>query len=448
LDKRAEAMRSSLADEIKGFGDKFDDDNAWSQNRQITDVSLELASPSNIIAMIEKCLADLTALQKNGITETSVVETVSKYSIFLKNLFAVPRKEDVRFGTSEDEPSWNKREVSMRVKNIVDRFKGKVSNDLFEAEGCRELEMQWRQAQEGVQKVETRVSAEMKMKARLKMSTIGSSHKLFDTSTQDQNNEDDDLAEQFDVLSLNEEDLDNNAEEGTIVIFDEAGCIPSFELLGLSRLGCEIEAILVVGDKHQLPPYDPGDGGKPRYDRSQGRQRQRQPQQSKKLRSLLDVSAVTVIKLTTQYRVPRDIADILNARIYNGNYRTPSDGRIPNQGLTFQHIPYSQDPRRKYVNPNEVRKVLELLREKVAASRSGNVSVMVLTPVSLDKMKRSEAKQPFCVVVGYIYAKDTQQLSSSSSLPFCSIRTSNERFSFSSNGLPSAHQSMSPKTES
>jgi hypothetical protein len=208
----------------------------------------------------------------------------------------------------------------MRVKNIVDRFKGKIKCDLFEAEGCRELEIQWRQAQEDLRKVETRVSNEMQAKARLKMSTIGSSHKLFDISTKDQNNEDDDLAEELDLLSLNEEDSDD-AKEGTIVIFDEAGCIPSFELLGLSRLGCEIDAILVVGDKHQLPPYNPDNSGKPRYDRSRGRQRQ-EPQ-PKKLSSILDVSAVAVIKLTIQYRVPRDIADILNARIYNGNYRTP-----------------------------------------------------------------------------------------------------------------------------
>ncbi len=120
----------------------------------------------------------------------------------------------------------------------------------------------------------------------------------------------------------------------------------------------------MVGDKHQLPPYNPDNSGKPRYDRSRGRQRQ-EPQ-SKKLSSILDVSAVTVIKLTIQYRVPRDIADILNARIYNGNYRTPSDRGIPNKGLTFQHIPNSQDPRRKYVNPNEVQQMLDLLRDKVA----------------------------------------------------------------------------------
>jgi hypothetical protein len=376
-------MRSSLADEVKGFGDKFDDDNAWSQHVHIQKnlIACELTSPSNIIASTEKCLADLLALQGSGITETSVADTVSKNSTLLVNLFAVPRTEVdiIRFGTSRDQPSWNKREVSMRVKNIVDRFKGKVRCELFEAEGCREVEMQWRQAQENRQKVETRVSDEMQAKARLKMSTIGSSHKLFAISTKDQNNEDDDLAEELDVLSLNEGD-EEDAKEGTIVIFDESGCIPSYELLGLSRLGCEIDAILVVGDKHQLPPFNPDNGGKPRFDRS-ARGRQRQEPQSKKLSSLLDVSAVTVIKLTTQYRVPRDIADILNARIYNGNYRTPSDRGIPNRGLTFQHIPYSQDPRRKYVNPNEVNQVLELLREKVAESRSGNVSVIVLTPV-------------------------------------------------------------------
>jgi hypothetical protein len=138
LEKRAEAMRSSLADEVKGFGEKFDDDNAWSQNRRILQnkvagVTGELTSPSNIIILIEECVADLTALQSGGISEASVVDTVGKNSTLLDNLFAVPRKVDVRFGTSGDEPSWNKWEVSMRVKDIVDRFKGKIKCDIFEA---------------------------------------------------------------------------------------------------------------------------------------------------------------------------------------------------------------------------------------------------------------------------------------------------------------------------
>jgi hypothetical protein len=41
----------------------------------------------------------------------------------------------------------------------------------------------------------------------------------------------------------------------TIVVFDEAGCIPSYELLGLSMLGHSISSLVCVGDK-KLPPYD------------------------------------------------------------------------------------------------------------------------------------------------------------------------------------------------
>jgi hypothetical protein len=100
LGKRAAAMRSSLADEVKGFDDKFDDDNAWSQNNRIllNHIAGELTSPSNIINLTEKCLVDLVALQSGGITEKSVTDTVRNNSTLLDNFFAVPRKKDVRFG--------------------------------------------------------------------------------------------------------------------------------------------------------------------------------------------------------------------------------------------------------------------------------------------------------------------------------------------------------------
>jgi hypothetical protein len=143
-------------------------------------------------------------------------------------------------------------------------------------------------------------------------------------------------------------------------------------------LGCNIDAVLVVGDIHQLAPYNPDDTGKPQFKRSRAKKHKKR--KSKKLNSILDVSNVTVVKLTTQYRVPRDIADILNARIYNGSYRT-SPRCVPNNGMAFKHVPLSIDPLRENVNPVEVAEVLVLLREKVAASRSGRVSVMVLTPV-------------------------------------------------------------------
>jgi hypothetical protein len=306
-------------------------------------------------------------------TEMAVEDTVGKNSTLLDNLFAIPREENVPFGTKE-EPSWNKNNVSMRTTDMINRLSTQAHSDLFEVESCRELEMQWRQAQENRQRVETRVEADMESQARLKMSTIGSSHKLFAESPKDQDGEEDELEDRLDSLSLDDRD------QGTIVIFDEAGCIPSFELLGLSRLGCNIDAILVVGDIHQLSPYNPDGTGKPQSKRS--RARKHKGRKSKNLNSILDVSDVTVVKLTMQYRVPRDIADILNARIYNGSYQT-YPRCVPNHGLAFKHVPLSIDPQRENINPVEVTEVLRLLRDKIAASRSGNLTVMVLTPVRL-----------------------------------------------------------------
>jgi hypothetical protein len=374
LYKRAEAMRASLADEIKGFGDKFDDDDAWAQHQIILKDPIpgELTTPSNIITSVERCLRDLVELASET-TEMAVVETVGKNSTLLDNLFAIPREEEVRFGTKE-EPSWNKKSVSARITDMINRLSTQAHSDLLEDKSCRELDMQWRQAQEHRQRIETRVEADMETQARLKMSTIGSSHKLCDESPKDQDAEEDELEDRLDSLSLDDH------KQGTIVIFDEAGCIPSFELLGLSRLGCNIDAILVVGDIHQLSPYNPDDTGKPQFKRS--RERKPKERKSKNLNSILDVSDVTVGKLTMQYRVPRDIADILNARIYNGSYQT-SPRCVPNHGLAFKHVPLAIDPQRENVNPVEIAEVLGLLRDKIAASRSGNLSVMVLTPVRL-----------------------------------------------------------------
>jgi hypothetical protein len=59
------------------------------------------------------------------------------------------------------------------------------------------------------------------------------------------------------------------------------------------------------------------------------------------VQSLLDVSQLTAgkgkIKLTTQYRVP-DIANLLNSRIYKGDYQTaPEQGTV--ERFSFVHIP-------------------------------------------------------------------------------------------------------------
>lgn len=63
--------------------------------------------------------------------------------------------------------------------------------------------------------------------------------------------------EDEDSLAMEVQDLGIHDAPGTVVMFNESGCIPSCELLGLTRLDSIIDAIVVVGDKHQLPLHDP-----------------------------------------------------------------------------------------------------------------------------------------------------------------------------------------------
>lgn len=141
------------------------------------------------------------------------------------------------------------------------------------------------------------------------------------------------MADIFGRLTLN--GSDSGFPKDTICIFDESGCIPAYELLGLSRLGRTINALVLVGDKHQLPPYDPMQGNR---DKKSGPTRNGQ-RGTKKILSLLDSSALTIgagtVMLTTQYRVPRDIAEMLNARVYRGQYNTCLTAKVPDSGLSF-----------------------------------------------------------------------------------------------------------------
>ena len=235
-----------------------------------------------------------------------------------------------------------------------------------------------------------RISQSLQAKARVHMCTIGSSHKL--PTRTDEDNESDDLVEQLERLSIDE--------QKTIAIFDEAGCIPSYELVGLSRLGRCINGIVAVGDKHQLPPYDPGQsfGTKRKTtNRMAGRYLRRGIDSfelsSPKIKSILDASKCSVdeetkIKLTTQYRVPRDIAGVLNARIYKGDYRTPQECRVPDKGLVFIDVPkvsrgLGGREDKRYVNHDEIDICLQLIRQ-IQREYDFSASIMFLTPVGID----------------------------------------------------------------
>ena len=96
---------------------------------------------------------------------------------------------------------------------------------------------------------------------------------------------------------------------------------------------------------------------------------------------MLDVIAIEKVKLTTQYRVPHDIANLLNDRIYRGDYKTAPTCKAPLKGFQFVDVPEEANRAggEQYVNNREIRECIRIL-EKL--HRDGSTSVMVLTPVS------------------------------------------------------------------
>ena len=247
----------------------------------------------------------------------------------------------IRPGSNRDNNKstpWDAKEATKRLRYVLDSFNGVLKLIIFSPRNAQDLYTERAAVDEEYKAVKSRLKNELPSLARLHMSTIGSSHRI---PTRNENNCDGDLVHTFGQLVLNdiEEDCESGPPIETICIFDESGCIPSYELLGLSRLGRPIKALILVGDKHQLPPYDPAQGRSvKRGDSFQSTTHNRQSKRDEKVQSLLDVSALTVdsgkIMLTLQYRVPRDIAEMLNSRIYRGNYVTPLNAKVPMSGMS------------------------------------------------------------------------------------------------------------------
>lgn len=370
----AKSMRSELADMIDEYGDKFGVQKAYNRARNIRGDDIDLSTPfvtigyvSNVVERLEKILPSLGGKVNEEETEDAILD----FSALLGGL--------VRIRTSTEKNSkkdtWDAKIATRMLSDIYKRFKRALKMDIFCEEKARALCDKIGQAQEEYRALYSRIEEEVPKQARLHMCTIGSSHKLPVSKKPD-------LAGAFGLMSFNECDdfEEEDLPKKTVVIFDEAGCIPSYELVGISRLGLDIEALVLVGDKHQLPPYD-ANQGRPSSQRLWGRYRQPKAR-VQKVQSLLDASALKLdtgkVMLTTQYRVPKDIADMLNVRVYNGKYKTCPNAGVPHFGLTVIDVPEDLNPRRKYVNSREVERGLKLA-DRLLLDDSIS-SVLIITP--------------------------------------------------------------------
>jgi len=323
----------------------------------------------------------------SSIQEDDVVQVVEQNSALLGPL-SLERSQHERA-----RKKWDRNVAIAKLQAVHDQFSALLVTPTFNEDDARTLQSRIREVEERYRRAEERLTRELPRMARLQMSTIGSSHKLLSStsSTEEANESDDDLMVDFQRLDLAESA--SSSSEKVIVIFDEAGCIPAYELLGLTRLESTIEALILVGDKEQLPPYQSSAISSSVHRRIQGNRyanrghrdfaRKKQPG----IKSMLDCSRLSLdlgekIKLTTQYRVPRDIAGILNDRVYNGDYKTDPSCGAPARGLHFVGVQADPEPRRKYVNKYEVKEVLDIIW------RHREEQVMVVTPVRLSNVVR------------------------------------------------------------
>jgi hypothetical protein len=340
----------------------------------------ELSTPTSILQTVSNAhkaivIADKAKGFASG-EECIIDDLVVDFSSILGGLFPVrskKEKEDYRWASY-------KTEVHSALHHITASFQTLLDSDAFSLNKIEAAQLAVRNSEQDATEAKRRIEEVLMSFPRVHLSTIGSSHKLPVVKEADE--DDDSLTASLAAMKLH----DGPQAKKTVVIFDEAGCIPMYEFLGLSRLGRLIVCLVCVGDKNQLPPYDPVSSGN--IDGQLGGSRQggkhkrgRPTASAETVKSLLDASQLTVtgkIKLTTQYRVPRDIANLLDARIYKGNYVTPVSCEVPLKGFHFVHVTGCQG-RKKYVNENEIRVCLELAESYL---REGCDSIMVLTPVS------------------------------------------------------------------
>ena len=387
---RARQMRTSLADLILNLKTLPEGGETHERSELIRkDEIPDFKYPFGVLTAAQGAYDDIgKLLADRQVTEESVEDLVVAHSSIISKVIPIREEE------KKSHHHWDWKRTRICLTDLHSGLNRILSEELFNGAIVQEMQSSERQAKETCRITEERLRVQLPRIARLHMSTIGSSHKL--PVAPEAVDEDDGIIDAMAGLKIDDggtvvcRDVPD-----TIVVFDESGCIPAYELLGLSRLGRNIVGMLLVGDKKQLPPYDPSQGrgvvtiasarntrGFSR--RNSGLARQSSHGDVEKIKSLLDVSVLTVddakIKLTTQYRVPRDISDLLNVRIYKGDYVTSPTCKAPAKGFHFIHVAMPSDrTASKYINEAEIESALDLVKQH---KREGYESIMILTPVS------------------------------------------------------------------
>ena len=353
--KLSKALRCELAEIVQSFEHQFNVDNAAICCNEIESNPTEFSSPIQIIDAVQQARLEIRSLLDEASEFAKSISEENAYNVVVRNSALLGRLIPIRADIERpDNPygPWDAKEATERLHFILFRFESALKHLIFDADNARAIFNEITAADEDYKALRDRLEYELPDRARLHMSTIASSFRIMNRAKNYGNSDSskkskvhDDLADTFGALELPLDD--NKPAKETICIFDESGCIPIHELLRLSILGRSIKSIIVVGDKSQLQPYDSSQGNS--YQPLRGTSANRDNRfgfasnsrwsRTEKLLSVLDASALTIhsgkVVLNTQYKIPKDIAAMLNKRVYRGQCKTCPNAKVPVTGWSI-----------------------------------------------------------------------------------------------------------------
>ena len=228
------------------FGRYFQEEFAVNRSSEVEKNRVELTTPLAIISAVEALVKDIKDLMAEikarglkTVEEESTGKLITNHNHFLGRLIPIRTEKEKE---QQGKRSWNAKEATKRLLYIYRHFVDALQHDMFSSDTASDLYEAKTKADEEYKALYKRLEIQLPGCARLLMCTIGSSHRL--PGDKKNSSIDDELAREFELLQLSDT---RELSKDTIVIFDEAGCIPAYELLGLTRLGRNIKALILVG---------------------------------------------------------------------------------------------------------------------------------------------------------------------------------------------------------
>lgn len=272
----------------------------------------------------------------------------------------------------------NKEEIEQKIKTITDFFKEYIYNliDIFLMcnpiiNNIKILNNQINELNEKKNNIIKDFEDKCDEKQNIFTSTIGSLNRLL---------------EHLEIIENNKK---------TIVIIDEGSTIPIHELGTLSLIKQNVISLVLVGDPNQLPPF-----GKLIKNNNS---KYNKYNEEITIPSIFDKKYLKVKSnhLEMQYRIPFEIAEILNKYVYNNKYNTIETKKYCLDTVRIINST-TEDIKKANINEGEADKVVNIYNKYKYEYKS----IMILSPY---KNQVKLIKQKLGNIQNVVYSIDQSQ---------------------------------------